>query len=339
MNDTPQTPNPIIPVPSPQSLASEPTAWQRFWAFPVTRIVLYVLAFALIDVLLSLPLLGVLKLLHHHKGHNAAVLQPVSEGLTAASATLAFWVMVRFVDKRPWATAGFGRRGLPELGGGFLLGAGLLAVGIGIYAALGEYRISAVTPGALVLVPLALYLCVGVFEETFFRGYLFQTLEGRWGSGVALGASSLIFGLLHLINPTPGLTPLQHLRGPLFLCLEAGLPLGAAYLLTRRWWLPIGIHWAWDYFEGPIFGCPDSGTHDPHTLLHAVFTGSVLLTGGAFGPEAGIVFLLTCTTLGVFLLRAAVKKGNWKPLRGGDEAPEPVLDGVTPGVWPPPPAA
>ncbi len=156
-------------------------------------------------------------------------------------------------------------------------------------------------------------MLVAVFEETLFRGYLFQTLEGRWGSGAALTATSLLFGLAHLANPAPGETSLQRLAGPLFICLEAGLPLGAAYLLTRRWWLPIGIHWAWDYFEGPIYGCPDSGTHDPHTLLHAHFSGPSLLTGGVFGPEAGIVLLTVGTVAGALLVRAAVQRGQWQP--------------------------
>ncbi len=318
INTNPPQTDPLPPDPLPAGVAPPPLSrWQRFWAFPITRIVLYLLLFAAITAALSFALDGVLHLLHHRPGHNKQLGAFPGEGLAVASALLAFWIMVRFVDRRPWATAGFNLGRLPaQLGGGFALGAAMLTVGVGTLALLGMYHVTTVVPSVLVLVPLGLYLCIAVFEETYFRGYIFQTLEGRWGSGIALGVTSLVFGLAHLANPTPGATRLQHLVGPLQLCLEAGLPMGAAYLLTQRWWLPIGMHWAWDYFEGPIFGCPDSGTHDPHTLLHAVLSGPSFVTGGPFGPEAGVVFLAVGTLTGVLLLWAAVRWGQWRAMPG-----------------------
>ena len=300
------------PLSSPA--APTPSLWQRFWAFPITRIVLYLLLFAAIAAVSSFAFSGLLHLLHHRHNQNLVLMMTLAEGIVAASAVLAFWVMVRFIDKRPWTTAGFGRQGMTAgLVGGFAVGAAMLSVGVLVLRGLGVYHVSAVAPSLLVLAPLLMYLAVGVFEETLFRGYIFQTLEGRWGSGVALAATSLLFGLAHLGNPVPGASSWLRVAGPLQICLEAGLPLGAAYLLTRRWWLPIGIHWAWDYFEGPIYGCPDSGNHDPHTLLHATLTGPAILTGGPFGPEAGLVFLTVGTLTGVLLLRLAIQRGQWLP--------------------------
>lgn len=308
--------NPLSSPAEPSPFRPKPSRWQRFLAFPVTRIVLYLLLFAAITAAASW-LLEALHLLHHRRGHVSQALLAVAEGLPAAGALTAFWIMVRFYDKRPWATAGFTFSALPAgLGSGFAIGAAMLTVGVGILAGMGMYHVTALVPSVLVLVPLGLYLCVAVFEETLFRGYVFQTLEGRWGSGAALGVTSLLFGLAHLGNPTPGASPLQHLAGPLQICFEAGLPMGAAYLLTRKLWFPIGIHWAWDYFEGPIYGCPDSGTHDPHTLLHAVFSGPSIVTGGPFGPEAGVVLLAIGTLTGVLLLRAAIRRGRWQPRPG-----------------------
>ncbi len=301
------------PLSSPA--APKPSRWQRFWAFPVTRIVLNLLLFAAISTPLFLLPLGVFRLLHQNPRHFLLLLGTLAEGAAAASAVLAFWVMVRFADKRSWATAGFNLSGLPTgLLGGFALGAAMLTIGVGILSLLGMYHLTAVVPSLLVLVPLLVYFCVGVFEETQFRGYMFQTLEGRWGSGVALGVTSLLFGLVHLANPVPGASHWMRVAGPLQICFEAGLPMGAAYLLTRKLWFPIGIHWAWDYFEGPIYGCPDSGNHDPHTLLHAVLSGPSYVTGGPFGPEAGVVFLVVGTLTGVLLLRAAIQRGQWKPM-------------------------
>ncbi len=301
------------PLPPPPATAQPPRS--RFWRSSATRIVLYILVSGALAFALTGGLSGLLKLSHIHTRHHHPLqsIAALAEGAVAASAVLAFWVMTRFVDRRPWATAGFTPRELlPQISAGFALGALLLSFGVGALWALGIYRVTGHGTAAFLLTPLVLYLAVAVFEETFFRGYLFQTLETRWGSGIALGATSLLFGLAHLANPVHGMTPLERLAGPAFICLEAGLPLGAAYLLTRRWWLPIGIHWAWDYFEGPVYGCPDSGTHDPHTLLHATLSGPVLLTGGPFGPEAGLVFLAVGTLTGVLLLCAAIKNGQWR---------------------------
>ena len=300
------------PLPSPAE--PKPNRWRLFWAFPVTRIVLYLLIFFL-EIAAMLAVLGaILHRLHHQHGQNLLVLASLAEGLTAAGELLAFWIMVCFADKRPWATAGYTRQGLVSgLLGGFAIGAAMLSTGILVFRLLGVYHVTALVPSVLVLVPLGLYFFVALSEETLFRGYVFQTLEGRWGSGVALVTTSVLFGLAHLGNPVPGASHWMRVAGPLQICFEAGLPMGAAYLLTRKLWLPIGIHWAWDYFEGPIYGCTDSGNHDPHTLLHATLSGPALLTGGPFGPEAGLVFLAVGTLTGVLLLRAAVRRGQWLP--------------------------
>ena len=308
------SPNTFSLPPLPKSMPPKPGLWQRFLAFPVTRIVLYLAVFGVIAAGPSFALLGVLHFLHHPPGHDRVRIALLSEALYAPSPVLAFWVMVRFIDKRPWATAGFNQQGLIRgLLGGLALGAAMMTAGVLALLGLGLYHVAAVTPGAFLLPPLLLYFGVALSEETLFRGYVFQTLEGRWGSGVALAVTSLLFGLAHLGNPVPGASHWMRLAGPLQICFEAGLPLGAAYLLTRRWWLSIGIHWAWDYFEGPVYGCPDSGTHDPHTLIHATLSGPALLTGGPFGPEAGLGFLLVGTLAGVLLLRAAIKRGQWLP--------------------------
>ena len=309
-NSSPNTSSQPLTEPA----SPKPSRWQRFLAFPVTRMVLYLVVFAALAFLTGAAFNLLLRVLHHRPHTYPVLMMTLGEGLAAASAVGAFWVMVRFIDKRPWATAGFTRQGLAAgLGSGFAVGAAMLTVGVGTLRLLDVYHVSAFTPSLLVLAPLLTFLAVGVFEETLFRGYFFQTLEARWGSGIALTVTSLLFGLAHLANPVPGASAWMRVAGPLQICLEAGLPLGAAYLLTRRWWLPIGIHWAWDYFEGPIYGCPDSGTHDPHTLLRAALSGPALLTGGPFGPEAGLVFLAVGTLTGVLLLRAAVNKGQWQP--------------------------
>jgi membrane protease YdiL (CAAX protease family) len=74
------------------------------------------------------------------------------------------------------------------------------------------------------------------------------------------------------------------------LLIGAGLFLAFGYLRTRQLWLPIGLHIGWNFFEGPVFGFAVSGTGS-FTLIRQVPTGPDLLTGGAFGPEAGLIVI------------------------------------------------
>ena len=98
-----------------------------------------------------------------------------------------------------------------------------------------------------------------------------------WGSL----ASSLIFAFLHMANPNATLYAFIGL-------LAAGLFLSYAYLRTCRLWLPIGLHIGWNFFEGTIFGFPVSGI-DLQGLVRQFNTGPAIITGGGFGPEAGLI--------------------------------------------------
>jgi membrane protease YdiL (CAAX protease family) len=86
--------------------------------------------------------------------------------------------------------------------------------------------------------------------------------------------------------------------------------LGAAYVLTRRLWLPIGIHAAWNFTQGGIFSVAVSGGKTTG-LLEATLTGPEWLTGGAFGAEASVVAMVLCTALGVWLLVLAARHGRF----------------------------
>jgi membrane protease YdiL (CAAX protease family) len=186
---------------------------------------------------------------------------------------------------------------------------------MGMMRAVGVYHVAGVNPQFRPLVPLLLFLFLAVFQEVAVRGYIFQTLERRWGTGVALAGSVVFFGLAHLWSPVQGLTTAQRLVGPAFISVETGLLLTAAYLLTRRLWLPIGIHWGWNFFETSIYGAANTGSwgDEPNTLFSDRFTGPFLLTGGPFGPEASVICLLVGGYAGLLLLRLAIRKGQWRP--------------------------
>jgi hypothetical protein len=116
--------------------------------------------------------------------------------------------------------------------------------------------------------------------------------------------SSVVFGFVHLLNPMATLT------GAIFISIEAGLLLAAAYMLTRRLWLGIGFHISWNYFQSAVFGGVVSGGVAEPGLLKTVITGPDLITGGSFGLEASLIPCLLATSTGVFLAVRAVQAGH-----------------------------
>ena len=135
---------------------------------------------------------------------------------------------------------------------------------------------------------------VGWQEELLSRGYWLQNLEDGLGLPAALAISSILFALAHLANPHVSLMPILGLTA-------AGLFMAYGYLTTRQLWLPIGLHIGWNFFEGPVFGFPVSGTTDFFRLLDLSRHGPGFLTGGAFGPEAGLI-QYPILLLGVWLI-------------------------------------
>lgn len=98
--------------------------------------------------------------------------------------------------------------------------------------------------GRCVIALLALALYSGVVEELVFRGVVFRVLEEWLGTWVALVLASLLFGGLHLTNPD------ATLWGAVAIALDAGTLLTACYVLIRRLWLAIGLHFGWNFLQG-----------------------------------------------------------------------------------------
>lgn len=208
-----------------------------------------------------------------------------------------------FIEQRTvseLALPGMGR----ELGTGLLLGAGLYAACEVILMALGIYRIVGLNPMSYMVPAIAMALSSSVYEELLFRGVLYGSVEQWFGSWAALVVSSLVFGLSHLLNPQ------GTLEGALFIAVEAGILLAAAYMLTRRLWLSIGFHMAWNYTQSAVFSGIVSGNDPQQGLIRSTTNGPEWLTGGNFGVESSVLALLLCTTTGIVMLFMAVKRGR-----------------------------
>lgn len=145
------------------------------------------------------------------------------------------------------------------------------------------------------LLGFAIHLVVGFYEELLSRGYQLQNLEEGLNTFWAVAITSAIFGLAHLVNPNASWISSTGI-------VLAGIFLAYGYLRTRQLWLPIGLHFGWNFFLGPVFGFPVSGLSTPHLVLLDQ-SGPDLMTGGAFGPEAGVV-LIPALALGALLVWA-----------------------------------
>jgi membrane protease YdiL (CAAX protease family) len=127
------------------------------------------------------------------------------------------------------------------------------------------------------------FVFVGWNEELLSRGYHLQTIASGLNLFWGVVISSAVFGILHLGNPN---ATWVSAAGIFF----AGIFLAYGYIRTRQLWLPIGLHIGWNFFEGVVFGFPVSGL-DFYALTRIQVTGPELWTGGAFGPEAGLIVL------------------------------------------------
>lgn len=219
---------------------------------------------------------------------------------------LASWLMVRYVDRRPFASlglalqAGVKRELLQGLALGF--GMGLAFLALGLLSGAVRFRLSlhpspASRLGGLGLVLIGLALAA-LFEELLFHGYLFQTMLEGIGIYPALFVISVVFGLFHRANPRVTLLGLINIA-------LAGLLFALGYLKTRALWLPVAAHFSWN-LSLVLCGFRVSGLDFGPGLLEPEIHGAEALTGGAFGPEGGIIttVILTAAIAFVYLSRA-----------------------------------
>ena len=144
---------------------------------------------------------------------------------------------------------------------------------------------------------IMMFLAVAVGEEILCRGVIFRWIDERWGVWAALVVSALIFGWGHISNDN------ATWWSSLAISIEAGLLLGAAYKWSGSLWVPIGIHWAWNYTQGNIFGLAVSGNGAGDTIFATTVNGPDIITGGAFGPEASIIAVILGTLYTIVFLR------------------------------------
>jgi uncharacterized protein len=235
-----------------------------------------------------------------------SIVHPVVESVVLTAAAVGVtWCMTRFVNRKPFAAVGLWihSRMPRELGTGLLVGslmmAGIFVVAVALGGVQLEWRgFSAGQSAAIIAVSLFGFGVAAAFEEVLFRGYVFQTLAQGITILPAMLVLSGLFALAHAANPSASLLSSVNV----FL---AGLWLSFAYVKTRSLWLPIGLHWAWNFCQTTVFGFPTSGiAFADRRLFDQVGTGSEWVTGGGFGPEGGVLATLALVIGTWYLLKS-----------------------------------
>jgi uncharacterized protein len=159
-------------------------------------------------------------------------------------------------------------------------------------------------PGLQITLALLLALVLGSRLGGTWESRMDKTLV--WSTWPAILIIAALFGYIHISNPGASyITAFGNALG--------GLMYGIAFFGGRNIWLPIGMHWAWNFVQGPVLGFPVSGTITP-SLITQQEVGADLLTGGAYGPEGGLIgmtfrFVVIALVLGYLYLRAG-RRGN-----------------------------
>tara|TARA_R110002167_G_scaffold206514_1_gene410496 strand:- start:74 stop:1009 length:936 start_codon:yes stop_codon:yes gene_type:complete len=195
---------------------------------------------------------------------------------------------------------------VPELVTGLLIGALMFAAVMGIMAVFGLYDIRA-TGLAPAWESAGKAIQSGVVEELMIRAILLRLIWRAFGPWVAFAVSAALFGFGHIANPN------ATVFAAVCIALEAGIMLGAFYALTGRVWLSIGVHAAWNFTQGYLFGAPVSGGDFGPAIARSTAQPGLAewLTGGAFGPEASLPGVAVCTAVGLAVIWMAWRAGHF----------------------------
>jgi membrane protease YdiL (CAAX protease family) len=222
---------------------------------------------------------------------DGASLAPLRNGFKTIVLIAAYLGYVRWVEKRsPFELSLAGA--LKETGIGLLIGASVISASVAVLAVFDAYHVDGINLETPWIRYLAGFLAVAAIEEMLFRVLLFRLLEKSLGSVLAIVLSTAVFGLAHLFNPNASWISTLSLT-------LSSVMLVAGFLLTRRLWLCMGLHWSWNLSQA-LCSLPVSGS-ETTGLLVGHSSGPAWLAGGDFGIEASVVTLvfsvITASTL------------------------------------------
>jgi len=284
------------------------------------RLFFHLLILIFFSIVFSLPFAG----LFLEPAPRGPVFFLVNGLITAVPVTVSVYLARRWLDRRPFLDLGlrWNRRAVADL----LLGFGLTGLMFAVifllewapgFLQFGGFAWQAQPLAAILqatFLMLLAYIFTGWGEELLFRGYWLQNISEGLNLSWGILITSVLFALAHLLNPNPSFAAVLGL-------ILGGLFFAFAYLRTGQLWLPIGIHIGWNFFEGTIFGFQVSGT-EPFSLIQQTVEGPEIITGGAFGPEAGLV-LLAALLLGALIIHLYTRTGKSETPPHASQVPHP----------------
>ena len=238
------------------------------------------------------------------------------------------YLCTKFLEGLPWRSLGltFHTGWFRDLVIGFVVGFASLAIAVAIaFKGLHFSFTTALLPTVRSLIgSLVLLFVAALAEEAMFRGYALQTLSRAKLAWLGVLLTSVPFAVGHLSNPN--VVPFVTFANTAL----AGIWFAAAYLRTRSLWLPLGLHWAWNWALGWFFGLPVSGMDIvSHPLLQGQDLGPKWLTGGSYGIEGGVACAISLIIVTFFLWRTSLVSATPELLKmTSEENPatvEPVL--------------
>lgn len=223
----------------------------------------------------------------------------ISQGLDFAALLIALILVIKVMEKKKFKDYGLTavNRNYKDLVWGLLLGIVSMTIifvillatkNIELQDSLLKPKFSGYTVSGLVL-----FIIVAFKEEFLSRGYSITVLNQMNRPWLSIVLSSIMFSAMHFLNPNVKVLGLVNI-------VLVGVLFGYMFVKTKNLWMPIGYHLTWNYFQGNIFGFAVSGT-DPHGIYTISTVKDNILTGGAFGPEAGILTTIVIV-LGVLIV-------------------------------------
>lgn len=272
------------------------------------RLLLFVFAFLGISFLLATGLRIVYAIGHNFfppTSHGAFIANVIYRLTLLFSALAAGYLCTRLLEGLPWRALGLTLHAhwLHDFLIGSAVGIVSLALAAAIATAAGGLRFTASSTemflqvGKTLASSALLFIVAALAEEAMFRGYPLQTLSRARLAWLGVFLTSVPFASIHLWNPNAG-------PGAFANTALAGVWLAIAYLRTRSLWFPLGIHWAWNWALGSLFGLPVSGLQIvSHPLLQGNDLGPPWLTGGNYGIEGGVACTLALLLSTAFVWR------------------------------------
>lgn len=254
------------------------------------RLLLQSALFIFFLIVFQYPTLLILNRAHRIASPNALIASTV---ISCLAITASVFVSRRWLDKRPLLSLGLKLNSqlLVDLGSGIVISGLMIGLIFVIEFLAGWLQIRSFAwehqswgrIGSSLLTMLLIFILIGWQEELLARGYWLQNLSEGLNQNWGLLLSSAMFSLAHSANP--------HVSWEAMLGLFAsGIFLAVSWRYSRQLWLPVGLHIGWNFFEGAVFGFPVSGIVF-FQLLRPKVNGPDFVTGGAFGPEAGLILV------------------------------------------------